>query len=90
MLCKRLRVYDWLDQKWLGIHKLFWKFQLQAFVVSLRKLILGIASVWPPEISIVHDLWFQLWIKVQSTSKAVHETFNFSLELLSVLSKQLA
>jgi len=29
------------------------------------------------------------WIKVKSASEAVYETFNFSLKLLGVLSKQL-
>jgi len=46
-----------------------------------RKLISGMAGVWPPEVS------FQLcmvcgsnfWIKFKSISETVYETFNFSL-----------
>jgi len=48
------------------------------------------AGVWP-EISIVYGLWIQLFLNQSpSTSETVYKAFNFSLKLLSVLSKQLA
>jgi len=50
------------------------------------------ADVWPPEISIVF-VWFAdstFPESNQSTSETVYDAFNFSLELLSVFSKQLA
>jgi len=50
------------------------------------------AGVWPPEVSIVHGLQIKLFLNQipKHTSKTVCEAFNFSLKLLSVLSKQLA
>jgi len=46
---------------------------LQTFVVQLlHKLILGMAGVWPPQISIVYGLWMQTVLnQVQSTSETV-------------------
>jgi len=48
------------------------------------------AAVWPPEISIVHDLRIQLFLT--QTPKCFWNCVKlyFSLKLLSVLSKQLA
>jgi len=52
---------------------------------------LGMASVWPPEISVVYGLQIQFfWIKFQSTSQTACEALNIILKLLSVFSKQLA
>ena len=91
MLCKRLWVYKQLDQKWLDIRFLFLsKKDMNLNPWHSRTWILGIARVLL--------LKFQLcmicgsnffWVHAQITSKAVHEVFNFSLKLVSGLSKQL-
>ena len=95
---QKSRVYEWLDNERLGIDFLFlfkndinfvFKIPLANFVV----FILGMAGVWPPEISIVYGLWIQLLlIKVQSASETVFYKLKafVTLKLLSVLSKQLA
>ena len=59
---------------------------------QLRKLILGMAGVWPPGIFFVYDLCIQIFLNTQAqrTSETVYEAFNFSLKLLGVFSKQLA
>jgi len=61
--------------------------------LKLRKFILGMLGVWPPEISIMYVLWIHLFLKVQSASETVFfklKAFNFTLKLLGLLSKQLA
>jgi len=51
-----------------------------------RKLIPGMAGVWPPKV--FNCVWFM--DPTSPESKSVYETFNFSLKLLGVLSKRLA
>jgi len=49
------------------------------------------AGVWPPKV--FNSVWFvdpTSPESVKSASETVYETFNFSLKLLGVLSKQLA
>jgi len=49
------------------------------------------AVVCPPNLSIVYGLWIKLLLnQIKSASETVYESFYFSLELLGVLSKQLA
>jgi len=64
MLRKSLRVYEWLDQKRLGIHFLFLsKNDINSVLkipvanmcqLLLHKFILDMAGVWPPKISVVY------------------------------------
>jgi len=70
-LCKRLRVYERLDQKWLDIHFLFLsKNDINPVLKILVKFLSfnnsakssSACSVSPPEISTVYDLWFQLFL----------------------------
>jgi len=100
MLCKRLRVYERLDEKWLESHFLFLsKNHKLYFEDSCYKLLsfnnsANSSWAWQVcdflkfELCVVYGSNF-FWIKFQSTSETVHEIFNFSLKLLSVLSKQL-
>jgi len=72
ILCKCLRVYEWVDQKWLSVHFLFLsrsdinsglEIPVSNFCRLITpQLILGMAGVWPPEISIVYDLWIQFFL----------------------------
>jgi len=50
------------------------------------------ACVCPPAISIVYGLWIQLFFNQSACEPVFHKlkAFNFSLYILSVLSKQLA
>jgi len=75
MLCKRLRVCEWLDHKLQAIHVLFLlqnhklcvlKIPVANVCRQLRKLILGIPCVRPPEISIVYSLRIQFFSETNS------------------------
>ena len=49
------------------------------------------AGVCPPKVLIVYGCGSKFsWIKVKSASETVYESYNFSLKLLGMLSKQLA
>jgi len=71
--CKSLRVNEWLDQKWVGIHFLFLsknyinsvlKIPVANFchLITLQIHLLGKPGMWPPEISIVYGLLIQLFL----------------------------
>jgi len=70
VLCKRLTVYEWLDQKWLGIHFLFlcknhkFCFKNSSFKLLLFDNSANLSWAWqvcgPLKISVVNGLRIQL------------------------------
>jgi len=88
MLCKMLRVYEWLNQKWLGVRLLFLsKNDINCFKNSSCKLLwfnnsTNLSWAW----KVCGLLKFPLcvvcgsnfsWFKVQSTFEIVYIPFNF-------------